>query len=129
MAKIPDDQKEWTADEWKWNWKQHFNVRISIKDQSVVVESHRTGTWQKIDHPFHMISNDTNAVISSINSGTDADGIWIETWSFAITLVDAQHLRVSYQRQVNNKLMPRSATDAVFGAFAYGDLHLVPGSG
>lgn len=105
----------------------HLRLQIGKGNVSVYTSSTGKSDWREIKPgKFQFTILDTNAVLFSISSGRDDDGTWVETWSFAITVVDATHLHVLWQRQVRNKDMDLSKPDAVFGIVAFGQLVRVP---
>lgn len=106
-----------------WKWEDNFEVRLTFNRREVSVHVKRDGQWREIKAgQFKAITLDTNAVIVAIATGKDEDGVWVETWSFETTVIDATHLRVMWQRQVKNKDMAASSPDAVWGIFAHGEL-------
>jgi hypothetical protein len=115
-AKAPD-----SADELEW--RDPNRLRLVISESSSHVYVWDKETWREIKPgTFDITAFDTNAVITSITSGTDADGVWIETWSLALTVIDSKHIRAMFQRQVNNKDMNRDDPDAIWGQIAFGIL-------
>ena len=102
-------------------WHEPARLRVVISDKSARVYAWSNGSWREIKPgTFSIKVFDTNAVISSITSGTDSDGVWVETWSFAFSVIDSRHLRGMFQRQVNNKDMKRDNPSAVWGTVASG---------
>ena len=106
----------------EWNWHVDNPIRLELSGDRATVAIGKNGTWQEIRRSFSVASHDTNAVITSIASGNDNDGEWIETWTLCVTKLDATHLQAAWHRQVNNKMLPRSKRDAVFDIFGYGEL-------
>ncbi len=64
----------------------------------------------------------TNAVAVSMDSGSDEDGTWVETWSFVMTLKDPDHMIVHWNRVVNNVDLPASAKGSKFSIVGMGEL-------
>lgn len=64
----------------------------------------------------------TNAVAVSLGSGNDEDGTWVETWSFAMTLKDRDHMLVHWTRIVNNLDMPKEKKVSKFSSAGMGEL-------
>jgi predicted 3-demethylubiquinone-9 3-methyltransferase (glyoxalase superfamily) len=63
----------------------------------------------------------TNAVAISMDSGKDEDGTWVETWSFAMTLTDQDHMLVHWTRIVNNIDMPLAKKGSKFSSVGMGE--------
>jgi len=64
-----------------------------------------------------------NAVIVSIDSALDDEGLWIETWSYVVTLKDRSTLITRFTRIVNNANLPLSVAHSKFAVTASGELH------
>ena len=104
-------------------WRNPNRLRFVISESSLRVYAWVNETWTEIKPgTFGITASDTSAVITSITSGTDEDGVWVETWSFALTVMDSQHVRAMFQRQVNNKDMKRDDPAATWGQIAFGIL-------
>jgi hypothetical protein len=69
----------------------------------------------------------TNAVISSIqpDPSLPLGRSWVETWTFTVTLADADTLVVNYVRVVNNNGLPRTADRAQFSQIRTGQFRRV----
>jgi hypothetical protein len=63
----------------------------------------------------------TNAVVLAIDSATDDDGLWVETWSFTVTLKDKNTLITNFSRVVNNANLPLSVDYSKFSRTASGE--------
>jgi hypothetical protein len=115
----------------EWDWKtddQEF--RLEISGDGAKVATHPNGIWRENPRSFNVVQLDTNAVITSITTGRDKDGDWVETWTFVVTLLDSTHLETTWHRQVNNKELPRGDPNAAWDIFGYGQLEARPnGSG
>jgi hypothetical protein len=75
---------------------------------------------------FQFIRLATNAIAISLNSGLDEDGTWVETWSFAMTLTDPDHMLVHWTRIVNNVDLPRHEKGSKFSSVGMGELLRIP---
>jgi hypothetical protein len=64
----------------------------------------------------------TNAVIAAIDTGTDNEGRWVESWVFAVTQKDPRTLMVRFARVVNNINLPLTIGHSKFGALAEGEM-------
>jgi hypothetical protein len=71
---------------------------------------------------FKFVRSATNAIAISIESGIDEDGTWVETWSFAMTLSDPNHMIVHWTRIVNNIDMPVEKKGSKFSSVGMGEL-------
>jgi hypothetical protein len=104
-------------------WRNPNRFRFVVSESSVRVYAWDNETWRETKPgTFDITTYETSAVITSITSGTDEDGVWVETWSFAVTVIDSDHLRAMFQRQVNNKDMKRDDPAATWGQIAFGIL-------
>ncbi len=120
---VPKDGKE-------IKWESTYQLRLAFSGGKVSVYQGRDGEWREIKPgKFKLETLDTNAVIFAIATGQDKDGVWVETQSFSVTVIDSTHLNVMWQRQVKNKDMEVSNPDAVWGVMAYGTLTRVGASG
>jgi hypothetical protein len=82
------------------NFEIHGN---SIKVEQIVrSKSGKVSKSQINTGRFHFERLAANAVATSMDSQTDEDGTWVETWSFAMTLKDPRHMIVHWTRIVNN---------------------------
>ena len=115
-ANAPD-----SADDFEWRSPTRFRLVISDSSRRVYVWNEET--WREIKPgTFGITVFDTSAVVTSITRGIDEDGVWVETWSFALTVIDSNHVRAMFQRQVNNKDMKRNDPGATWGHVAFGVL-------
>lgn len=97
--------------------------RIVISDTNAKVFIQRDGKIEEIKaNAFHVQRYLTNAVILSIDSAIDNEGLWIETWSFAVTLKDPKTLITEFTRVVNNANLPLSVEHSKFTSTASGEL-------
>jgi hypothetical protein len=71
---------------------------------------------------FRLFKLGTNAVGISLGTGRDEDGTWVETWSFAMTLKDPDHMIVHWTRVVNNIDMPVTKKGSKFSSVGMGEL-------
>jgi hypothetical protein len=122
-ASVPKEDKEIT-------WRKTNQVRLVFTKGKVSVYHFRDGEWRESKPGNYSISIlDTNAIIASITTGRDADGVWVETRSLQLTAIDPTHLHVLWQRQVKNKDMEPSNPNAVWGVMGYGELTRVGAPG
>ena len=64
----------------------------------------------------------TNALVTSLDSGSDEDGKWVESWSFVTTLKDPDHMILHWTRVVNNVDLPANAKGSKFSIVGMGEL-------
>ncbi|MGZ5106019.1 MAG: hypothetical protein ACXWHB_15935 [Usitatibacter sp.] len=57
----------------------------------------------------------------SMDSGKDEDGTWVETWTFAMSLTDPDHMLVHWTRIVNNLDLPRAKKGSKFSSVGMGE--------
>jgi hypothetical protein len=106
----------------------NFAVRIVVHDGKAHVFYNKNDSWLEVKAgSFTLLQRSTNAVLVSITTGVDADGTWVESWVFTLAPLAPNELRGYFQRLVNNANMDRSKKDAVWGAFASGELKRVDG--
>lgn len=89
-----------------------------------IIRSKQTGESKKypVSTPFQFLRLATNAVATSLNTGTDEDGTWVETWSFVMTLKDPNHMIVHWTRVVNNLDVPQHVSASKFSSVGMGEL-------
>jgi hypothetical protein len=71
---------------------------------------------------LHFNRLETNATATSLDSGNDEDGHWVETWSFAMTLEDRDHMILHWTRIVNNVNLPLDKKISKFSVVEMGKL-------
>lgn len=71
---------------------------------------------------FKVARRISNGAIMAIDSGTDDDGTWVETWLFAVTAKDKDTLLVELVRQVNNVNLPLTTDYSKFANTWAGEL-------
>jgi hypothetical protein len=68
----------------------------------------------------------TNAIIFAVDTGTDADGRWVQNWVYAITEKDSDTLIVNLFSMANNLNTPLSSPASKWTAAATGELKRAP---
>jgi hypothetical protein len=97
--------------------------RIVISGDSAKVFIQRGGKTEEIKtNAFHVQRHLANAVVLSIDSAIDDEGLWIETWCFVVTLKDPNTLLTEFSRVVNNANLPLSVDHSKFTSTASGEL-------
>ena len=74
------------------------------------------------DRPIFVRRLETNAVLTTIYSGNDEDGHWVETWTFSLSLKDKDHLLAHWNRVVNNTDFPINKKASKFSIVEMGEL-------
>jgi hypothetical protein len=99
-------------------------VRIVITGSNAkVYKSTKDGAFTEVKPgAFHVVQLQTNAIIYAINSGSDNEGTWVQTWEYAVTLKDRNTLITNWIDVVNNINVPLSVDHSKFTAAASGDL-------
>jgi hypothetical protein len=64
----------------------------------------------------------TNLVVYAMDSDSDDDGTWVESWVFALTQKDRNTLIANFYRVVNNLNVPLSNTQSKFSVGMTGEL-------
>jgi hypothetical protein len=94
-----------------------------VKVQQIIHGKDGKETKTNIDgRNFQFRQLETNAVISSLDSGNDEDGHWVETWDFAMTLKDPDHMMVHWTRIVNNVDLALDKKGSKFSIVEMGEL-------
>lgn len=91
------------------------DARVLIKSSDGKLEEVKPGL-------FKVARQISNAAVIAIDSGTDDDGTWVETWLFAVTAKDKNTLLVQLVRQVNNINLPLTVDYSKFACTWAGDL-------
>jgi len=107
-----------------------YTVRIVIDGTNAHVFAHDTpggpfaaGSFQEVKPgKFHVARLGPNAIVASMDSGRDAEGTWVETWSFVVTLKQRDRLITNLYRVVNNVDMPPGANQSKFTEAEAGEL-------
>jgi len=69
---------------------------------------------------FTVSQLDETVVVSVLDSGSDFDGKWIETWSITFLRLTEKEAVVNYIRTVNNRDMPSTFSWRTFTTVAEG---------
>jgi hypothetical protein len=65
---------------------------------------------------------ETNALALAMDTGEDAQGRWVESWTFVLSLKDPDHLAATWTRVVNHVDQARDSKLALVTVVATGDL-------
>jgi hypothetical protein len=81
------------------------------------------GDWREVKPGKWRLSQlEETMILSSLDSGSDFDGIWIEAWDFHLLRLNVDEAAVSYMRTVNNRDMPASLSWRTFTTTAQGHI-------
>ena len=82
---------------------EQLELRLSIDGEHAKVWVVHEGGWVEVKPgTFQVRRQLSNAIISSIDSGEDEDGTWVESWVLVTTPVASDKLLVAWTRVVNN---------------------------
>ncbi len=102
-----------------------YTVRIVISGANASVFAHDVtgGPFQEVKHgAFHVTRLGPNGIVYAVDSGGDADGTWVETWNFTVTLKQNDKLIINLCRMVNNIDLPTSVKYSKFTENEAGEL-------
>lgn len=101
-----------------------FSVKYAVRSKS------GKESWSDVKPgKFQLVTLAANAIAVSITAGNDEDGTWVETWSFAMTLIDPDHMLVHWTRVVNNLDMPKNEKASKFSSVGMGELTRLSATG
>jgi len=118
----------WPADECEVRFTLDIRGPLVLVEQ--IIRSKKGEEIKSNINPgkFTFVRVSTNAIAMSINTGKDEDGLWVETWAFAMTLRDPDHMLVHWTRVVNNTDMPKEQKGSKFSSTGMGEFaRLRPG--
>jgi len=118
----------WPADECEVHFTLDIHGPLVLVEQ-IVRSKKGEETKSNINAgKFTFVRVSTNAVAMSIDTGKDEDGLWVETWVFAMSLIDLDHMLVHWTRVVNNTDMPKGQKGSKFSSAGMGEFaRLRPG--
>jgi hypothetical protein len=124
-------QMKWLDTGSKQRHGDPFTQRIIIQGQGARVFRFKGEQADEIkwdtakEWQFQVQRKGTNAVLSAINSGRDDDGVFVETWVFALTQKDRNTVISSLLWVMNNNNLPLSVDYSKFSLAATGELRRV----
>lgn len=122
IVKCLYDPGLWPEDECDVEFTFEINGNSIIVEQIVRSKSGKETKSTINPGRFKFARLTTNAIAVSIDSGKDEDGTWVETWSFAMTLSDPDHMIVHWTRIVNNIDIPLKKKGSKFSSVGMGEL-------
>lgn len=104
------------------DWRPDF-WQVVIEADKVRVFFRRAGSSELKESKagkYQIHRHLTNAIVFAIDSGTDKDGVWVETEAFLLTQIEAHVLGVTLTGAVNNTVQPTSSETSKFFYVATG---------
>jgi hypothetical protein len=99
-----------------------WSIRVEISGETARIWHKFRNDWDEFDRPLRVQRLRSNAVVTSIHSGRDEDGIWVETWSIALAQKNEETALAVFSRLVNNENLPPTSDDKAFSAASIGEL-------
>ncbi|OAF08132.1 hypothetical protein AYJ54_15430 [Bradyrhizobium centrolobii] len=100
-------------------------IRMIVRDEAAQVFTGENFNDEVKSGRFKVERVATNMIIFAIDSGTDNDGLWVETWAFVITQKDRNTLITNLYRVVNNTDVPLNLDFSKFSSAKTGELKRV----
>jgi hypothetical protein len=100
-------------------------IRMTIRDKRAQVFTGENFNVEVKPERFRVDRIATNLVVFAIDSGEDTDGVWVETWAFAMTQKTPNTLMTNLIRVVNNTNLPLSVDYSKFSVAKTGELKRV----
>ena len=104
--------------------RETFSLRVELSGTGAKVWFKPAGNndWMAVPRDFSVQRLRGNAVVTSIMSGRDDEGIWVETWSIALAQRSNDKALAVYARLVNNENLPETSDHKAFSMAAEGEL-------
>jgi tetratricopeptide (TPR) repeat protein len=104
--------------------------KTSTQWYRVVIDGRQASVFYKKDDKiievkpgqFRVERHLTNAIVMAIDSGLDNEGLWVETWVYAVTPKDRNTLIANLMRVVNNNNLPITNDHSKFSSALIGEL-------
>jgi len=107
-----------------------FCIFIGEGNEATVFEPDKKGGWKVFgDRPFNAFHWGPQAVIASLTSGGDKDGVWVEGSQFTFVRYDKETSIVYWLRTVNNIDQPKTAQYYYFAWGYSGRMRLISVNG
>lgn len=103
--------------------RETFSLRIELAGTGAKIWFKPSGKdWTAVSRNFTVQRLRGNAVVTSILSGRDEEGIWVETWSIALAQRNNDKALAIYARLVNNENLPETSDHKAFSMAAEGEM-------
>ncbi len=104
-----------------------FQLKLVLAPGSAHVFRKQDQAWTEIKpNSFKLQILEQSASITSLDSGWDFDGEWIEAWTLNLLRVGAAEARVSFLRTVNNPHVPSTISWRTFSTLSEGTARRSP---
>jgi hypothetical protein len=129
----PDTDTDFTG-EWivslRWDKKAPAvsteSYRVSIAGGTARVSMKIGGAWTEVKPgKFSLAQQEQSLTVSTMDSGWDSDGKWIESWNIQFMRTGADEATVAFLRTVNNPYLPPRFGWRTFSNFVEGTAHRV----
>lgn len=97
-------------------------LRLTLANRQAKIYMRSGKDWTEVKPgTFEVRQTDDSLVISSLDSGWDLDGKWIETWTIHLLRLTDQEALLNFVRTVNNVHMPAASKLKVLTSVAEGN--------
>jgi hypothetical protein len=96
-------------------------LRLTLSNNEVKIYMHSGQEWIEVKPgKFEVRQADDTLVISTLDSGWDLDGKWVESWTIHLLRLSDKEALINFVRTVNNLHMPAASTLKVLTSVAEG---------
>lgn len=104
-----------------------LTIRLTFAGEQARLFSVEQGTWVEVKPgAFTARCLGPSAVVEAIDTGSDSDGRWFETWALAVTAMGRAEALARWVRLVNNVDVPPATPHSTFSYEGVGVLRRVP---
>lgn len=124
-AQRPDFTGDWSG---KLSWispvrQDSLELRISVSATGVKVYGRSGNDWSEVKPGrFEARQIDDSLMITTLDSGWDLDGKWVESWTLHLLRVGPREARASFLRTINNVYAPATSAIKTFVGTAEGTM-------
>jgi hypothetical protein len=98
-----------------------LELKVAFSGSDVHVFMRSADAWIEVKRGLFKVAQvDETAVVSVLDSGSDFDGKWIESWSLTLLRISDDEAVVTFSRTVNNRDMPANLSWRTFTTVAEG---------
>ncbi|MEA2570856.1 MAG: hypothetical protein QOI24_2857 [Acidobacteriota bacterium] len=98
-----------------------LELKVAFSGSDVKVFMRHEDAWIEVKPGLFKVARlDETAVVSVLDSGSDFDGKWIESWSLTLMRISDDEAVVTFSRTVNNRDMPGTLAWRTFSTAAEG---------